>query len=61
MPGGRETRNLLMKDGPVMGMHRIVVTGVALAGITASVAAGALFWLILTQPVAAAALVGGGF
>ena len=40
---------------------RFVAGLMMVAGIAASVAAGALFWLVLTRPVSAAALVGAGF
>jgi hypothetical protein len=44
-----------------MSVFRVWVVVVVAAGLAASVAAGALFWLVLTRPVAAAALVGAGF
>jgi hypothetical protein len=50
-----------MKGRVVMGVWRGWVVAVMAAGIAASVAAGALFWLVLTRPVSAAALVGAGF
>ncbi len=44
-----------------MRIYRGVVAVVVAAGVLATGAAAALFWLVLTRPVAAAALVGAGF
>jgi hypothetical protein len=43
-----------------MRMSRIWIAGVMAVGLVATVLAAALFWLMLTRPVAAASFVGGG-
>lgn len=40
-------------------MRRLWLAGVAMVGAAAAVGAAALFWLVVTSPVEAAALVGG--
>ena len=48
------------RTGADMGVGRFLVVGLATLGILASAAAGALFWLMITRPVEATALVLGG-
>jgi len=43
-----------------MGLDRAWVVAVMAVGAVAAVVAGGLFWLVLTQPVTAASLVGRG-
>ena len=44
-----------------MELNRPWVAGVMVVGAAAAVAAGALLWLVMTQPATAASLVGGAF